>query len=1173
MFTSLLEHETGIGFSNTITESDSLNIFSFEYIYNGGGLGVGDLNGDGMPDLYFAGNMVSSKLYLNKGDLKFEDVTALSGCSTQSWCTGVAMVDINQDNQLDIYVTTAYPFKGQPSPNLLFLNKGNDKNGVPIFEEVAALVGINDSAYGTQASFFDYDLDGDLDMYLCNNSINEGNRNAIVPIRTDGNSNSQDKLFRNEGTDSATGLPHYIEVSKTAGVLASGWGLGIIIKDINRDGWPDIYVANDFISNDHLYINNKNGTFTDEIARYLAHQCHNAMGIDIADCNNDGLEDICVVDMLPDDNLRQKTMFAGIPNDSYRQSLKLGYQPQFIRNVLQLNTGLIPDSTDSNYAFADIGYMAGIAATDWSWTPLWADFDNDGWRDLLITNGYVRDITDLDFISFMSEYSIFGDPTEKMKAVKKKARELGEVKKPNWLFINNHNLGFKNIASDAGLTEKTFTNGTVYADLDNDGDLDIIMNNLNDKALVYRNNTISEQHKAGDHSNNYLTISLKGNKGNYEGLGAKISIWYNGQMQFAEQAMQRGYLSNVDGKIHFGLGNVTIIDSLCIQWPYGTTQKLVNIKANEAIILEEKKSFQPPSVKSPVNTIFTDQSNHLLSSAYFHLENDFEDFNYQFSLPHRYSLQGPALAVADINGDGLEDVYVAGASRQSGYFLLQQTKGFMFKPANLEPALKLQEETGVLLFDADNDGDNDMYCVAGGNEFADPNNYQDMFFLNDGMGNFTRCTHAIPTTNASGSCIIGADYDHDGDIDLFIGGRIQPNQYPLSARSYLLRNDTDPITKKVKFTDVTAKACMDLLQPGMVSAALWTDYDNDGFPDLLVAGEFMPLQIFKNISGKRFELIDVSAFKNTNGWYNSLCAGDFDNDGDMDYIAGNLGLNSTYKASLDKPVTVRYNDFNRDGRMEAFLFKYNGHQEYPAHPRNVISDLLPGIKKRMLFYRDYGQAHYNDLFTAAERKGTKELKAFQMASLFIENLGDGKFNVTPLPMMAQTSPMFGITLADVDDNNKLDIIAIGNSYAPEALTGRYDASVGWILRNSGNNQFNYIPPSTSGFAVCGDAKALVRINLGNRENIIMASQNQGPLKVFKSNKKQTGTALSKNEVYVVYTFKDGSKRKEEFYFGSSYLSQSGRFATMHNGCISMEIFDINNNKRTIYSTGYAAMDR
>ncbi|MBC7887286.1 MAG: VCBS repeat-containing protein [Ferruginibacter sp.] len=1173
MFTSLKEDETGIGFSNNITASDSMNIFNFEYIYNGGGAGAGDLNGDGLPDLFFAGNMVSSKLYINKGGFKFQDATALAGVSTQHWCTGVAMIDINQDERLDIYVTTAYPFKNKHSPNLLFINQGNDKNGIPVFKEAAAAVGLNDSAYGTQAAFFDYDLDGDLDMYLCNNAIREGNRNAIVPIRTDGNSASQDKLFRNDGTNSQTGLPHYTDVSKTAGILASGWGLGIIVKDINRDGWPDVYVANDFISNDHLYINNRNGTFSDQIGKYLAHECHNAMGVDMADCNNDGLEDICVVDMLPDDNVRQKTMFGGIPNDSYDQSLKLGYQPQFIRNVLQLNTGLIPDSIHNNFAFSDIGYMAGIAATDWSWSPLWADFDNDGWRDLLITNGYVKDITDLDFTTFMNEYSIFGDPTAKVNAIKKKARELGEVKKPNWLFINNHKLGFINRAAAAGLSEKTFTNGTVYADLDKDGDLDIVMNNLNDKALVYRNNTINENNIAGNRANNYLTINLKGNKGNFEGMGAKLSIWYNGQMQFAEQAFQRGYLSSMEGKMYFGLGTATMIDSIKIQWLYGKSQILLKVKSNQQITLEEENAVRISSIAPSIVTIFNEQTEQLLLSGYVHRENDFADFNHQFSLPHRYSRQGPALAAADVNGDGLEDVYVAGASRQSGYFLLQQRKGFLFKPANPAPALKSQEETGVLLFDADNDGDNDLYCVAGGNEFGDPVNYQDMLLLNDGKGNFSRDSAALPNTASSGSCIIGADYDHDGDIDLFVGGRIQPNHYPLSGRSYLLQNETDPVTKKIKFTDVTASVCKDLLQPGMVTTALWTDYDNDGFADLLLTGEFMPLLLFKNLNGKSFAAMDIDSFKNTNGWYNSLCAGDFDNDGDMDYVAGNLGLNSPYKASLDEPVTVRYNDFNKDGTMDAFLFKYNNHIEYPTHPRNVISDQIPAIKKRMLYFRDYGKAGYHDLFTAAERKGAKELPAFQMASVFLENLGGGKFKVTPLPMMAQIAPMFGITAADLDGDNDLDIIAVGNSYSPEALTGRYDASTGCVLRNDGTNRFSYMPPSTSGFAISGDAKALVRINSADNGYILLASRNQGPLKVFAGNKKQLCIPLNKNEVYVLYTMNNGRKRKEEFYYGNSYLSQSGRFAIMPDRYISVEIYDVNNNRRVFYPAASAKVNR
>jgi enediyne biosynthesis protein E4 len=1166
MFIRLNDDETGVHFSNSITESDSLNIFTDEYIYNGAGVGAGDLNGDGLTDLFFAGNMVSSKLYLNKGSCKFEDITAIAGTTTKSWCTGVALVDINQDKRLDIYISTAFPFKNKSGANLFFINQGNDKNGVPVFKEAAKEVGLNDSSYGTQAAFFDYDLDGDLDVYLCINAIDEGDRNAIVGQRTDGTGASQDKLFRNDGMDAVTGLPHYTNVSKEAGIQTSGWGLGVIVKDINRDGWPDIYVANDFISSDHLYINNHNGTFTNKIGTYLAHECHNAMGVDIADCNNDGLEDICVVDMLPDDNLRQKTMFGSPANESYERALKMGYQPQFVRNMLQLNTGVLPDSINHAFAFADIGYMAGVAATDWSWSPLWADFDNDGWRDLLITNGYVKDITDLDFTTFMNEYSIFGDQSAKMNAIQKRARALGEVKKPNCLFMNNHNLGFTNKATEAGLPENTFTNGTVYTDLDNDGDLDIVMNNLNDKAFIYQNNTISKTDKLVNLASNYFAVKLLGNKGNYEGIGAKITIWHNGQMQYAEQALQRGYLSTVDGKIYFGLGDAVKIDSLKVQWLYGTSQILKNISANQLLVLEEKNAIPViPNTASPTPTLFTDETESLLLNKYVHTENSYLDFNYQFTLPHRYSIQGPALATADVNGDGLDDLYIGGASRQSGYFLLQQKNGFLCKPAIKNAAQKTTEETGVLLFDADNDGDNDLYCVAGGDEFADSSNYQDLFFLNDGKGNFSADTAALPNTTASGSCIIGADYDHDGDIDLFIGGRTKPKQYPLSGRSYLLRNDTDPVTKKVKFTDVTASVCNALVQPGMVTAALWTDYDNDGFADLLLTGEFMPLMLFKNNSGKNFTNIGITAFKNTNGWYNSLCAGDFDNDGDMDYVAGNLGLNSKYKATLTEPVTVRYNDFNKDGSLDAFLFQYNNHIEYPSQPRNIITEQIPGIKKRLFYFRDYGAAQYKNLFTEKERKGAKELQAFQMASLFIENTGNDNFKISQLPVMAQTAPMFGITAIDTDNDNKLDIIAVGNSYAPEALTGRYDASLSWILHNNGGDSFSCTTPASNGFIVSGDAKALICVNRNNESNLLIATQNQGPLKIFNNNKKQACIPLQKNDVYVIYTMSDGSKRKEEFYYGNSYLSQSGRFAMLPDKATAAEIVDIKNNKRIIFN--------
>lgn len=1149
LFTSLPSSRTGISFSNTITESDSLNIFRFEYIYNGGGLGAGDLNGDGLVDLYFAGNMLSSKLYLNKGNMKFNDVTLISQTSTKSWCTGVAMVDINQDGRLDIYVTTAHPPGKAATPNLLFINKGNDENGIPVFNEVAKSVGLDNAAYGTQAVFFDYDLDGDLDMYLCNNADKEGNRNALIPISRDGKSASEDKLYKNDGISEHTKLPSFTDVSRTAGILGAGWGLGVITKDINRDGWPDIYVSNDFVSNDHLYINNKNGTFTDKIGQYLAHESQNAMGIDIADCNNDGLEDICVVDMLPNDNLRQKTMFGSIPNDTYRQSVKMGYQPQFVRNMLQLNTGLIPSSTNHGFAFSDIGYLAGVAATDWSWSSLWADLDNDGWRDLLITNGYVKDITDMDFTSYLNEYSVFGDPNVKRAATEKKTRELGEVKKANFLFLNNHHIGFTDIAKDAGLLEKTFTNGTIYADLDNDGDLDVVMNNINDEALIYRNNTNIKQ-------NHFLTVTLHGNKGNREGIGAKVTIWYNGQMQVAEQTMQRGYMSSMDGRIYFGLGSSTRVDSIFIQWPCGVSEKKANIHANSFVALKEHDA-KPNNITSKVetSTSFTDVTAKMRLDGFLHKENEFEDFNYQFSLPHRYSLQGPALAVSDVNGDGLDDVYIGGSSRNSGSFLIQGKNGFRIKPSLKNAAKKPEEETGVLLFDADNDGDRDLYCVSGGNEFNDDTHYQDLFLLNDGKGNFTEDKIALPNTTSSGTCVIGADFDLDGDIDLFVGGSIKANQYPLSGRSYLLRNDFDKKTGRNHFTDVTSLYCKNLVNPGIVNAALWTDYDNDGYPDIILTGEFMPITLFRNLKGKSFIRANVPAFFHSNGWYNSLCAGDFDNDGDIDYVAGNLGLNTPYKATFKEPVSIRFKDFNNDGSLDAFLFRYYDHVEYPAQPRSVFTEQIPALRKRIYYYHDFGKATFTSLFNYSERKGVSELQAFQMASIFIENKGNGVFLITQLPILAQTSPMFGITAMDVNGDNYLDIVAVGNSYASEALTGRYDASNGWILRNAGGNKFSFESPANTGFTISGDAKSLIKFRNYKDQPVLLIGRNQGPLTALKLTKPvKKCISLKDHESYVMYSFSNGRKRKEEFYYGNSYLSASGRFLLIDSSVKKLSIY-------------------
>ncbi len=1157
LFSKISASETGINFENKISESDSLNIFTFEYIYNGGGVGVGDFNNDGLQDLFFAGNMVSSKLYLNKGNFKFSDITEASGTGTKSWCTGVAMVDINEDGKLDIYVSTAFPSKDKIAANLLFINKGNDKQGVPRFEESGAKVGLNDYSYCSQSAFFDYDKDGDLDVYLCINTDKEADRNQLRVQRTDGSGLSQDKLYRNDGVKAGSFLPHFTDVSKQAGIQTEGWGLGLIVKDFNNDNWPDIYVANDYQSNDHLYINNKNGTFTNKISSYFAHQCHNAMGVDMADCNNDGLEDLCVVDMLPDENLRHKSMFGTIQNDKYAEALQRGYQPQFVRNMLQLNSGSVPDSAHAA-TFCDIGYMAGIAATDWSWTPLWADFDMDGWKDLLITNGYVKDITDLDFATYANENRMFGTSESNKKKLEEKAKELGEVKKSNFLFHNNRDLSFTDKAKEWGLSDVSFSNGAAYVDLDNDGDLDIVMNNLNDKAFVYRNNSAVKD--SGKSSTGYsrLQIKLKGDKGNPFGIGAKISIWHKGTMQYAEQCLQRGYLSSVDDRLFFGLGKIEKIDSLKIAWQSGKVQILKNVRVNQWLLVQEKDAFFPVAPFFDTKSVLKPFKNagNSLPQNYIHEENDYLDFNYQYTVPHKYSIQGPSLAVADVNGDALEDFYVSGSSRHSGYFFIQRKDGsFNQKALTKDVDNKLQEETGVLFFDADNDGDNDLYCVGGGNEFADPKAYSDIFYLNDGKGNFRSAAPLLPPTTGSGSCVVGADFDKDGDIDLFIGGRNIPHQYPRAGISYLLRNDFNPTTGQTKFTDATSQYCPAIRKCGMVTAALWTDYDNDGFLDLMITGEFMSLEIYRNIAGKMFKKILPANFKNYTGWYNSITGADFDNDGDADYVLGNLGLNSRFKANIKEPVTVRYRDFNDDGALDAFLFSYVNGVEYPVHTRNTMIDQIAALKKKIYYYHDFGKMGYKDIFNEADRQNATELEAFNMASIYVENKGSGKFKVSRLPKSAQCAPLNGIIAQDINQDGNLDIVAVGNFYGPESLTGRYDASTGWVLVGNGKGNFTSKKAAETGFFVPGDARALVKLNGGSRGTIVIAGRNKAPLCTFEKTSVNSLIPLKKDDSYALYTLRNGRKRKEEIYYGSSYLSQSGRFLEIGTEIKSVEIFN------------------
>ena len=1125
LFQLLASSDTGITFQNKLTETDSFNVLSFEYIYNGAGVGVGDLNNDGLSDIFFAGNMVSSTLYLNRGKFKFDDITERASVKTNVWCTGVSMVDINQDGLLDIYVSTIQPLVNKPPvPNLLYLNKGVNQEGIPVFEEVAAKVGLADSSYATQAVFLDYDLDGDLDMYVLTNALESYNRNQIMELRHDGTGKSVDKFYRNEGL--VNGLPVFTDVSREVGVQTEGWGLGIVVNDINRDGYPDLYIANDFMSNDHLYINTGKGKFVNNIRSMLKHEEQNGMGIDIADINNDALNDIVVLDMLPDDNLRQKTMFSTIGYDRFRLFREKGYEYQYIRNVLQLNNG--------NNSFSDIGYFAGIYATDWSWSSLFADFDNDGYRDLFVGNGYRKDVTDQDFIAYGKELSMFSTDKDRMNSIRKEVEKLAGVRKPNFLFQNNGDLTFTDKAEEWGLDQPSYSNGAAYADFDNDGDLDLVTNNINDESFVYRNDLITGETKSDHH---FLRIKLHGEKGNIEGYGAKIGVYASGQVHYAEHQTIRGYKSTVENVEHFGLGKVPsgTVDSITITWPGGKSQVLRNISVDQTIDVDNRDAVATSDKGAPSVAMLT-ESHKTVGIQYRHQEEEFVDFlEGQFLLPHKHSQGGPGITVGDVDGDGQDDFIVGGSAGKRAKIFLQQDNG-SFKTDSLQ--IKVAEDMAVLLFDADNDGDEDLYCVSGSSEFKkDKVNYQDRFYRNSGKGKFEYDASALPELTSSGSCVVANDFDRDGDLDLFVGGRVSPMRYPETPESNILVNRGDG-----KFDNQTSTFSSELAAAGMVTSAIWSDVNNDDWTDLVVVGEWMPITFFINDKGKSFTPLRL---ENSTGWWNSISAGDCDNDGDVDYIVGNLGLNSIYKASVDEPVTVYAKDFDGNGSVDPILCRYIQGKEYPVHPREALTGQIASLRGVVQRYAQYGGMGIQDVLSKEKLENAIVLKSTMFYSVYIQNNGNNKFEIKPLPAEAQFSPMFGSMITDLDEDGNLDILSVGNSYACEVLSGYYDAGIGNFLRGDGKGNFKAVPVTQSGFFVDGDAKAMAKLISKEGKELLLVTQNRDSLKVFTKPGKITIAAesvvrLKPHDEYAIVELANGKKRKEEMYRGSGYLSSSSR---------------------------------
>jgi hypothetical protein len=1176
LFEEIPSSHSGIDFDNHIVEDDSLNPMDMTNLYNGGGVGIGDFNGDGRPDIYFTGNRVSNKLYLNEGDFKFRDITAEAGVDGGGeWCKGVSVVDINNDGWPDIYICASIISDAAHRKNLLYINQGPDKNGVPHFKEMAKEYGLDDTSHCTMAAFFDYDNDGDLDCFIAVNVIPKGvNPGQFRPIVKDGSFPSTSRLYRNDYSDSLH-HPVFTDVSRQAGINMEGYSHGVTIADINRDGWKDIYVTNDFVSNNVLYINNHDGTFTDKSASYFKHTAANAMGQDIEDMNNDGLADIIELDMSPEGNYRKKMTLLANNYHTYQNNKLFGYQYQYVRNVLQLNRGPRPGPHDSigDPIFSDIGLYAGISETDWSWTPLAADFDNDGYRDLIITNGYPKDVTDHDFTTYMNQAARLATKQDILA-------RIPVVRLHKYAYRNNGDLSFTDVSQDWGLMTTAFSNGTAYADLDGDGDLDLIMNNINDKATIFRNMS-RERDTSGNH---YLQVSLRGDSCNRDGQGAWIELHYDhGRQQVYENTPYRGYLSTIQNIAHFGLGRLHSVDSVLIRWPGGKIQLLRNVATDQVLKADIRNAAPAPApapalaVQSPALSaslldtlsIFRD----ITAAAginYTHEERDFIDFNIQKLLPHKLSEYGPALAVGDIDGNGLDDIVCGGSAGNSAQLFLQQANGtFLQRPLlSVEQAkAKAGDDMGILLFDADADGDLDLYIAAGGYE-SPPNSpaYTDRLYVNDGKGHFTWDSTALPHNLTSKSCVRAVDFNHDGHLDLFVAGRVDPWHYPQAVSSYIYRNDSKD--GHIHFTDVTAQVAPSLLNIGMVCDALWTDFNNDGWPDLVLAGEWMPVTFLQNDHGIFRNVTAGTGIAGHLGWYNSIAAGDFDNDGDIDYIVGNLGQNSFYRASPDFPVRVYAKDFDNNGIYDMLTSYYlpdsmGQIKEFPVDMRDDLFKQVNVMGRRFPTYRSYAVATMDEVLTKNEREGALILQANDFSTAMLRNDGNGHFTLIPLPPEAQWSVINGMSVGDFNGDGQLDLVMNGNDYGTSVNFGRYDALNGLYLSGDGKDGFTPLSMLQSGLFIPGNGKALVRLRGAGGGSLLAAGQNRGPLKLFAQRHPLPTLTLQPSDVSVLIHYRNGQTRKEEVYYGVSFLSQSGRFIDWNDNTTYVEITNNKGAKRVI----------
>ncbi|HMX03194.1 MAG TPA: VCBS repeat-containing protein [Chitinophagales bacterium] len=1138
MFDLLSSKTTGINFNNELIETFDLNYYRYGYSYNGAGVGVGDFNNDGLQDLYFAGNVVPDRMFLNKGGMQFEDVTAKSGINKKpGWSTGVTVVDINEDGWKDIYVCRARFEDPEKRRNLLYVN-----NGDGTFTEKAKEYGIDDDSYSTHANFFDADNDGDLDLYVVTHPTDFKDKNKQKNFqKIEEGTNMSNRFYRNEGNGKFT------ECHKEVGINNHGFGLSVTTGDINDDGWMDVFVGNDYIMHDYTYLNQGNGTFKESSRDVLMKTAYYGMGTDLADYNNDMLLDMFTVDMDIEGNYGTKTFMQSNKQTFLRTLVNGGYLQQYGRNALQLNNGV--------GKFSEVANFAGVSTTGWSWSPLFADYDNDGYKDLYVSNGFLKD-SHMDIMEVyvkLTRANRLSDSTEYYE-LRKQIPESSVLEWPNAMFHNNGDLTFTDVREDWGLYFPSTSYGAAYADFDNDGDVDIVVSNANMEAFIARNNSSKLN------TNKYLRVDLKGEKGNPEGLGAKVYVTTSTGTQMVQMETVKGYLSCSEPVAHFGIGSAEKVDQLVVRWLDGKENVLTNVAANQTVVVDHSTAMKP--IKSAVpkpDALFVNATEDL-KVDFVHKENEFDDFDREFLIPKELSNLGPGVAVGDINGDGMDDFFVGGAKNQSGAIYTQTANGTFAKTSFAEGTEDIQsEDMGAIFFDADGDNDNDLYVVSGGSDFPkDDVHLQDRLYINDGNGKFSWAKDALPKMISSGSVVAAQDFDKDGDLDLFVGTRIIPGNYPYPTKSYILQNN------KGKFTDITSSVAPDLEKIGLVSAAIWTDVNNDGDYDLMLTGEWMPITIFENNGGKFKNITNAAGLSESTGWWNSLTAGDFDNDGDMDYVAGNFGTNLKYRPK-EKPIELFYDDYDNNGTHDIIMGYWQHDKLYPEKTRERMIEQIKDVETIFPDWDSYGRAEVWDFYGKKRMENSQlHYKANSFYTSYIENQGNNKFAVKRLPNDIQISSTFGIVPMDVNQDGNLDIVAHGNFYETEIETNTQDAGIGNVLLGNGDGTFTPLHARYSGFYSAMNAKSLAMIKVGAAKTpVLLTTNSNNKMEAFKL-AKNTAVGVNANDAYAVITFSDGKQRKQEFYNGAGYLSQSARAVVVNDAVSQVVVYDNKGTARTIF---------